>query len=80
MVCHLAGFKHIQVVLNIIMLTSYSKCASNECKRMTNFMQKLNYSLVIVDMSEVELPGKAKQNHLPPKCGQLIDGGGTTLL
>jgi hypothetical protein len=28
----------------------------------------------IVDVSEVELPGEAKQNNLPPECGQSIDG------
>jgi hypothetical protein len=27
-----------------------------------------------VDVSEVKLPGEAKQNNLPPECGQPIDG------
>jgi hypothetical protein len=27
------------------------------------------------DMSKVKLPGKAKQNNLPPECGQPIDAG-----
>jgi hypothetical protein len=27
-------------------------------------------------MSAVKLPDEAKQNNLPPECGQLIDGGG----
>jgi hypothetical protein len=31
--------------------------------------------MLIVDVSEVKLPGEAKQNNLPPECGQLIDGG-----
>jgi hypothetical protein len=31
--------------------------------------------MLIVDVSEIELPGEAKQNNLPPKYGQLIDGG-----
>jgi hypothetical protein len=31
--------------------------------------------LLIADVSEVKLPGEAKQNNLPPKCGQPIDGG-----
>jgi hypothetical protein len=30
--------------------------------------------MLIVDASEVKLPGEAKQNNLPPKCGQPIDG------
>jgi hypothetical protein len=27
-------------------------------------------------MSAVKLPGEAKQNNLPPECGQPIDAGG----
>jgi hypothetical protein len=30
--------------------------------------------MLIVDVSEVKLPGEAKQNNLPPECGQPIDG------
>jgi hypothetical protein len=29
--------------------------------------------MLIVGVSEVKLPGEAKQNNLPPKCGQPID-------
>jgi hypothetical protein len=32
--------------------------------------------MLIVDMSEVKLPGEAKQNNLLLECGQPIDGGG----
>jgi hypothetical protein len=31
--------------------------------------------MLILDMSAVKLPGEAKQNNLPPKCGQPIDAG-----
>jgi hypothetical protein len=31
--------------------------------------------MLIVDGSEFKFPGEAQQNNLPPKCGQLIDGG-----
>jgi hypothetical protein len=31
--------------------------------------------MLIVDVSEVKLPGEAKQSNLPPECGQPIDGG-----
>jgi hypothetical protein len=31
--------------------------------------------MLIVDMSEVKLPGKAKQNNLPPECRQPIEVG-----
>jgi hypothetical protein len=31
--------------------------------------------MLIVDVSEVQLPGEAEQNNLPPECGQPIDGG-----
>jgi hypothetical protein len=31
--------------------------------------------MLIVDMSAVKLPGEAKQNNLPPECGQLLDAG-----
>jgi hypothetical protein len=30
---------------------------------------------LIVDVSEVKLPGEMKQNNRPPKCGQPIDAG-----
>jgi hypothetical protein len=30
---------------------------------------------LIVDVSEVKLPGEAKQTNLPPECGEPIDGG-----
>jgi hypothetical protein len=30
--------------------------------------------MLIVDVSEVKLPGKAKQNNLSPECGQPIGG------
>jgi hypothetical protein len=30
--------------------------------------------MLIIDMSDVKLPGEAKQNNLPPECGQPIDG------
>jgi hypothetical protein len=33
--------------------------------------------MLIVDMSAVKLPGEAKQNDLPPECGQPIDAGET---
>jgi hypothetical protein len=29
--------------------------------------------ILIMDMSAVKLPGEAKQNDLPPKCGQPFD-------
>jgi hypothetical protein len=35
----------------------------------------LLFGMLIVDMSDVKLPGEAKQNNLPPECGQLIDRG-----
>jgi hypothetical protein len=31
--------------------------------------------MLFVDMSAVKLPGEAKQNNLPPECGQQIDVG-----
>jgi hypothetical protein len=31
--------------------------------------------MLIVDMSAVKLPGKPKQDNLPPECGQPIDVG-----
>jgi hypothetical protein len=31
--------------------------------------------MLIIDMSAVKLPGDAKLNNLPPKCGQPIDAG-----
>jgi hypothetical protein len=31
--------------------------------------------MLINDVSEVKLPAEAKQNNLPPKCGQPIDEG-----
>jgi hypothetical protein len=31
--------------------------------------------MLIIDMSEVNLPGEAKQNKLSPECGQPIDWG-----
>jgi hypothetical protein len=31
--------------------------------------------MLIVDMSAIKLPGEAKQNNLPPECGQPIDTG-----
>jgi hypothetical protein len=31
--------------------------------------------MLIVDMSAVKLPSEAKQNNLPPECGQPIDAG-----
>jgi hypothetical protein len=31
--------------------------------------------MLIIDTSAVKLPGEAKQNNLPPECGQPIDGG-----
>jgi hypothetical protein len=31
--------------------------------------------MLIVEMIEVKLPGEAKQNNLPPECGQPIDMG-----
>jgi hypothetical protein len=34
--------------------------------------------MLIVDMSEVKLPGEARQNNLPPECGQPIDVGDCT--
>jgi hypothetical protein len=30
--------------------------------------------MLIVDVSKVKLPSEVKQNNLPPKCGQPIDG------
>jgi hypothetical protein len=30
---------------------------------------------MVVDVSGVKLPGEAKQNNLPPECGQPIDAG-----
>jgi hypothetical protein len=30
---------------------------------------------MFVDMSKVKLPGEAKQNNLPPECGQQIETG-----
>jgi hypothetical protein len=30
--------------------------------------------MLIVDVSAIKLPGEAKQNNLPPECGQPIDG------
>jgi hypothetical protein len=34
--------------------------------------------MLIVDKSEVKLPGEAKQNNLPPECGRPIDGASKT--
>jgi hypothetical protein len=34
----------------------------------------LLFGMLIVDVSEVKLPGEAKQNNLAPECGQPIDG------
>jgi hypothetical protein len=31
--------------------------------------------MLIIDVSEVKLTEEAKQNNLPPECGQPIDGG-----
>jgi hypothetical protein len=31
--------------------------------------------MLIVDVSEVKLPGEAKPNNPPPECGQPIDAG-----
>jgi hypothetical protein len=31
--------------------------------------------MLIIDMSEIKLPGEAKLNNLPPECGQPIDAG-----
>jgi hypothetical protein len=36
--------------------------------------QLISFNLVV---GAVKLPGEAKQNNLPPKCGQLIDAGGS---
>jgi hypothetical protein len=33
--------------------------------------------MLIFDMSAVKLPGEAKQDNLPPECGQPIDVGGS---
>jgi hypothetical protein len=38
-------------------------------------MYTLKYGMLIIDLSAVKLPGKAKQNNLPPECGQPIDMG-----
>jgi hypothetical protein len=35
--------------------------------------------MLIIDMSAVNLPGEAKQNNLPPECGQPIDVGGSVI-
>jgi hypothetical protein len=35
--------------------------------------------MLTIDVSEVKLPGEAKQNNLPPECGQPIDDGGSML-
>jgi hypothetical protein len=32
--------------------------------------------MLIIDVSEVKLPVEAKQNNLPPECGQPIDSFG----
>jgi hypothetical protein len=34
-----------------------------------------NQFMLIIDMSEVEQPGEAKQNNLPPDRGQPTDAG-----
>jgi hypothetical protein len=31
------------------------------------------FGMLIVDMSAGKLPSEAKQNNIPPKCGQIID-------
>jgi hypothetical protein len=31
------------------------------------------FGMLVVDMSAVKLAGEAKQNNLPPECGQPID-------
>jgi hypothetical protein len=36
--------------------------------------------VLIVDVSEFKLPDEARQNNLPPKCGELIDGGVTSMV
>jgi hypothetical protein len=46
--------------------------ACRECSAASNPLSK--FGMLIVDMS-VKLPGKAKQNNLPPECGQPTDGG-----
>jgi hypothetical protein len=33
------------------------------------------FGMSIVDLSAVKLTGEAKQNNLPPECGQSIDAG-----
>jgi hypothetical protein len=32
--------------------------------------------MLTIDMSAVKIPGKAKQNNLPPECEQPINAGG----
>jgi hypothetical protein len=34
--------------------------------------------MLIVDVSAAKLAGEAKQNNLPPECGQPIDAGEDT--
>jgi hypothetical protein len=36
--------------------------------------------MLIVDMNAVKLPSEAKQNNLPPECGQPIDVGDTVII
>jgi hypothetical protein len=36
----------------------------------------LYFGMLIVDVSEVKLPGEGKQNNLPPESGQPSDGCG----
>jgi hypothetical protein len=42
-------------------------------------LNQLLFGMLIVDMSAVKLPGKAKQDNLPLECGQPIDAGGVSL-
>jgi hypothetical protein len=35
--------------------------------------------MLIIDVSKVKLPVEAKQNNLPPDCGQPIDVGETRI-
>jgi hypothetical protein len=41
-------------------------------------VKKTQVGVLIVDVSEVKLSGEAKQNNLPPECGQLIEVGVTS--
>jgi hypothetical protein len=35
--------------------------------------QVILFEFGIIDVSEVKLPGEAKQNNLPPECGKPIE-------